>query len=133
MSRTHQIPNDIKRQIVEPMQTVHVRPRLTCTRGRIRYPIPLLDQLLQIVRHVLLELADALYAKGMRDGLSLASVFGTITGIEEAALDGDEGIVVIAKKPELWSACGDQIRRLGTEDLVWARLTSSAILLCGCR
>jgi len=30
----------------------------------------------------------------MGDCLALARVFGTVAGIEEAALDGDEGVVV---------------------------------------
>ena len=30
----------------------------------------------------------------MGDGLALSSVLGTIAGVEEAAVDGDEGVVV---------------------------------------
>jgi hypothetical protein len=30
------------------------------------------------------------------DGFAFAGVFGTVTGVEEAAADGDEGVVVFA-------------------------------------
>lgn len=46
--------------------------------------------------HVLLKLRDRLGAKGVGDGFSFASMFGTITGIEETTLDGDKGIIVLA-------------------------------------
>lgn len=39
----------------------------------------------------------------MRDRLSLASMFSTITGIEEAALDRDEGIVVVTGRSDIVS------------------------------
>lgn len=76
------------------MQTIHIRIRLTSPGSRVRYAIPLPDQLLQIVCHVLLELADALGTEGMRDSLAFASVLGTVTRIEEATLDRYESIVV---------------------------------------
>lgn len=44
--------------------------------------------------HVLLELANALAAEGVRDGFAFAGVFDSVAGVEEAALDADEGIVV---------------------------------------
>ena len=43
---------------------------------------------------VLLELADGLGGEGVRDGLAFAGVLGSIAGVEEAAADGDEGVVV---------------------------------------
>lgn len=45
---------------------------------------------------VLLELANALRAEGMRYGLSLAGVLGTVSCVEEATLDGDKGIIVVS-------------------------------------
>jgi hypothetical protein len=43
---------------------------------------------------VLLELAYGFCAEGVRDGLAFARVFGTVPRVEEAALDGDEGVVI---------------------------------------
>ena len=58
--------------------------------------IPLCGQLVEVVVDILLELADVLRAEGVRDGLALSRVLLAIAGVEEATLDGDEGIVVIA-------------------------------------
>lgn len=54
------------------------------------------DQLFEVVVHVLLELADGLGAEGVGHGLALAGVLRAVAGVEEAALDGDEGVVVLA-------------------------------------
>ena len=75
------------------MQTIHLFPPST---SLLRQPIPLLHQLLQIVCHILLKMTNALCAESMRDGFSLPSVFGAITGVEETTLNGDEGVVVVA-------------------------------------
>jgi hypothetical protein len=48
------------------------------------------------VVHVLLELADGLGAEGVSYSLALAGVLRAVAGVEEAALDGDEGVVVLA-------------------------------------
>jgi len=53
--------------------------------------------------HVLLELADRLCAEGVRNCLALASVLGAVAGVEETALDGDEGVIVFAA--DSLSAC----------------------------
>jgi hypothetical protein len=45
---------------------------------------------------VLLELADGLGGEGVRDDLAFAGVFDAVARVEEAALDGDEGIVILA-------------------------------------
>ena len=58
--------------------------------------IPLLVELLEITGYVLLELADALGAEGVRDSLPFTRVFGAIACVEEASLDRDEGVVVVA-------------------------------------
>ena len=44
----------------------------------------------------MLELANGLGAEGVGHGLALAGVFRAVTSVEETALDGDEGIVVLA-------------------------------------
>lgn len=59
----------------------------------------MLDQLLQVVCHVLLELADALRAENVRDSLAFAGMFGAIARVEEASLNGDEGVIIVAVKP----------------------------------
>jgi len=48
--------------------------------------------------HVLLELADALLAEGVRDDLAFASVLVAVAGVEQAAADGNEGIVVVTAR-----------------------------------
>jgi len=45
---------------------------------------------------VLLELAYALRAERVSDGLSLSGVLVTVSGVEEASLDRNERIVVIS-------------------------------------
>ena len=45
--------------------------------------------------HVGFELADAFRGEGVGDGLALAGVFCSVSGVEETALDGDEGVVEI--------------------------------------
>ena len=47
--------------------------------------------------HVWLELTNALRTEGVRYNLALASMLCTVAGIEKTTLDGDEGIVVLAK------------------------------------
>ena len=46
--------------------------------------------------YVLLELADGLGAEGVGHGLALAGVLRAVASVEEAAPDGDEGVVVLA-------------------------------------
>jgi hypothetical protein len=47
--------------------------------------------------HVLLELADGFGGEGVRDRLALAGVFSAVAGVEEAAADGDEGVVIFTE------------------------------------
>ena len=58
----------------------------------------MLDQLLQVACHILLELTDALRAEGMGDSLSFTRVFGAVTRGEDASLNGDKGVVIVAVK-----------------------------------
>ena len=78
------------------MQCIHFRIFLSRLRGCLYNAIPLLSQRLEIHINVLLELANGFGAECVRDGLALARMFGTISCIEQAALDRDEGIVVFA-------------------------------------
>ena len=56
----------------------------------------------------------------MRDGFAFSRVFGAVTGIEEAAVDGNEGIVILAEGREI-------DKHVGLEDLV-RRITFSTNL-----
>ena len=75
----------------------------------------MLHQHLQVFCDVLFKLANALGAEGMGDSLSFPRVFGAVTGVEEASLNGDEGVIVVAVESNLWSAVADQQR--GTREV----------------
>ena len=70
----------------------------------------MLHQHLQVVCDILFELANALGAEGVGDSLAFTRVFGAVTGVEEASLNGDEGVIVVAVESNLWSAVADQQR-----------------------
>jgi hypothetical protein len=75
------------------MQTVHLA-EATGEVGMSCQLVPLRGQQLKVVVDKWLELQNILVREDMGDGLSLAGVFGTVTGVEEAALDGDKGIII---------------------------------------
>ena len=75
------------------MQCVKV---VVSTFGLFGPRVPLCGQLLEVVVDVLFELADVLGAKGVGDGFAFASMLGAVAGVEEAALDGDEAVVVVS-------------------------------------
>jgi hypothetical protein len=56
----------------------------------------LFTQFLKVVVDILLELADRLGREGMRYGLALACVLCAVACVEEAAADGNEGVVVLS-------------------------------------
>lgn len=90
-----QIPNDVEREIIEPVERVHGVPRVPSL-GFLRAPIPLSLQLLEIGVHVHLKLANRLRREGMRHGFAFARVFSPVARVEQAAADGHEGVVVVA-------------------------------------
>ena len=53
---------------------------------------------------VLLELAHVLGAERMGDGFPFPSVLGSVSCVEESALDADEGVVVVAGPSNLISS-----------------------------
>jgi hypothetical protein len=65
--------------------------------GVLRKGVPLLHEHVQILVHIGFELRDALRGKGVGDSLSLSSMLGSVSRVEETALDGDEGIVEITE------------------------------------
>ena len=76
----------------------------------------MLHQHLQVVCDVLFELANTFGAEGVGNSLSFARVFGAVTGVEEASLNGDEGVIVVAVESNLWSAVADQQRGTREDD-----------------
>jgi hypothetical protein len=61
----------------------------------------LVAQLLEVVVDVLFELAHGFGGEGVADGFALSCVLGAVACVEEAAANGDEGIVVLAVIPSL--------------------------------
>lgn len=90
-----EVPDDVEGQVVEPLQAVDGGPAGAALGGRLAEAVPLPDQVRQVAADVLLELADAAGAEGVRDHLALARVLVPVPRVEEAALDGDEGVVVL--------------------------------------
>lgn len=58
--------------------------------------IPLFDEQVEVLVHIGFELRDALCGEGVRNGLALAGVLYSVSGVEETALNRDEGIVEVA-------------------------------------
>lgn len=58
--------------------------------------MPLSHKLLQVITDMGFEFGDGLSAERVRDGLAFAGVLGSITGVEEDAVYGNEGIIKIA-------------------------------------
>jgi hypothetical protein len=89
-----QIADDVKCKIVIPVQAINLGE---LPLGIVGNGVPLSDEDLKVLVHVDLELADGFGGECMRDGLAFASVLSAIAGIEETALDGNEGIVKITE------------------------------------
>jgi hypothetical protein len=122
-----QVANDVKGEVIEPVQRVHLVPT-SLLRGGAR--VPLLLQLFKVVVDVLLELADRLCRKGVRDGLALTCVLGAIARVEEAAADRDKGVVVLALEEAI--AVAVDLRNgicVGNTDVVWLDANQDAVLL----
>lgn len=83
----YQVSDYVKGEVVEPVEGLDGGVVLAGACGGGGESVPLLDKLLEVVVHVLLELADRLGTEGVRDGLPLTSVFGTVTCVEEPALN----------------------------------------------
>lgn len=73
---------------------------------------PFASEQLEIAVDVLLELADGFGAEGVGDDLALASMFGSVTGVEETSSDRDEGVIVVTEI-ELESCCKKWTLELG--------------------
>lgn len=75
------------------MQCIHGIVVALCT---LCPRIPLLLQLLEVVVNVLLELTNGFRGEGVGNSLALAGVLSAVAGIEEAAADGNESVIVFA-------------------------------------
>lgn len=61
--------------------------------GSIKEPVPLLDEHVDVEADLGLELDDTLLGEDVGDDLALAGVLIAVAGVEDAAADGDEGVV----------------------------------------
>jgi hypothetical protein len=59
-------------------------------------PIPLLREKPEVRVDVGLELPNRLGREGVADDFALTSVLDAVAGVEDAALDGDEGVVELS-------------------------------------
>lgn len=88
-----QVTDHVESQVVEPVQAVDLG---VATVGVVGERVPLLDEEFEVLVHVDFELGDALGGEGVGDGLALSGVLYSVSCVEETALDGDKGIVVVA-------------------------------------
>lgn len=94
-SAESQVTDNIKSQVIEPVESVETRVAGLGIGLEIGDFVPLLHKHFNVAVNVLLELADGLGAEGVRDCLTLASVFGAVASVEETTADRDEGIVEV--------------------------------------
>ena len=77
----------------------------------------------------------------MGDSLSFTGVFRAVTCVEEASLNGDEGVIVVAIVTclgQLWIISRERVVKssVGVRRMLWrlsVLITSLAILPCDCR
>jgi hypothetical protein len=86
------ITDDVECNVVEPVQAVHT---VVAVASLLAELVPLGGEHLEVVVHILLKLTNALRAKGVRDGLALASVLGAVSCVEETALDRHKSVIVL--------------------------------------
>lgn len=102
------------------MQRVNIGVVLPRACGCRRKPIPLFDELFQVVMHIPLKLADRLGAEGVRHGFPLPSMLRSISSVEESTLDAYEGIIVVTVHAGVMSANSTQ-RGLFLKELTSSR------------
>lgn len=91
-----EVADNVKGEVVEPGQAVEVGfllAVLAALGALLDEGVELVDKEAQVGVHVGLKLADGLGGKGVRHELALAGVLCAVAGVEEAAADGDKGIV----------------------------------------
>ena len=99
--------DDIKSQIIIPRQTIKPNPPPSPhpplsllsphpLQPLLKHPIPFSEQLADVEPDVGFEFEYGFLGEDVRDDFAFTGVFGAGAGVEEAALDGDEGVVVIA-------------------------------------
>lgn len=101
-STESQITDDIEGEVVEPVEGVKTDIAGLGVTLEVGHTVPLLDELLNVAVDILLELANGLGTESVGDGLALAGVLGTVTGVEQATADGDKGIVEVPGILSVW-------------------------------
>jgi hypothetical protein len=93
-----EVADDVEGQVVEPVEGVNGGVAVVGfgVRSSFGELVPFRVKELEVGVDVGLELADTFRAEGVRDNFAFAGVLGAITGVEEAASDADEGIVVFS-------------------------------------
>lgn len=84
---TYQISNDVKSQVIEPMQTVHIIPLLPLFASSFASAVPLVDQFRERMLDIRLELCNALRTERVRHRLPLPRMLSSIAGVEQTSLD----------------------------------------------
>lgn len=94
-STESKITNDIESKEVEPVEGIKASISGLGVTLQVRHLLPLLHELLDVAMNVLLELSNGLGTECMGDGLALAGVLGTVTGVEQTTANRDKGIVEV--------------------------------------
>lgn len=83
--------------------------------GTVIEPVPLLDERADVEVNMGLKLDDTLLGKDMGDDFALACVFGSVAGVEDAAMYGDKGIVELGFEGAV-SVAVDDMEGFGVSD-----------------
>ena len=125
--RTDDVEREIvvPRKAVEPEAAVAALPAFALLAGavlqrKVVETIPLAHELFDVQTGVRLELEHALLREDVRDDLALAGMLGAGARVEEAALDGDEGVVEVGLEGAV-AVCVDCLEGVGVGDgdVVW--------------
>lgn len=101
-STERQVTDDIEGEVVEPIEGIEAGIAGLGVTLEVGETVPLLDELLNVAMDILLELANGLGTESVGDGLALAGVLGTVTGVEQATADRDKGIVEVPRILSVW-------------------------------
>ena len=101
-STESQVADDIEGQVVEPVEGIQANISGLGVSLEVGQTVPLLHKLLDIAMDILLELANGLGTESVGNGLAFAGVLSTVTGVEQATADRDEGIVEVPRISSVW-------------------------------
>jgi len=83
-----EVPDDVKSEVIRPFQKVEFGDA-----GGGKEIVHLFEEEGDVFGDVRFEAADGLLGEGVRYDFTFSCVVGARTSVEEAAMDGDEGIV----------------------------------------